>query len=203
MLEPNTFYHIYNRANGWEKLFLERRNFQYFINKYAMYLSPVADTYSWCLMPNHFHFLIKTKSRDEVLMKFPELKKITDDEALQGLIQRQYSKQFGKLFSCYAQSYNKVHHRMGGLFMKSFKLKAVYDDDYLHRLVFYIHANPVHHGYKKRIQDWEFSSFHLLTSNEATYLKREELLGWFGGEEGFKAFLDRPIQLKNTEEFEE
>lgn len=203
MLEPDTFYHIYNRANGWEKLFIEKKNFQYFLNKYAMYLRPVADTYSWCLMPNHFHFLIKTKPKEEVLKNFPELKKITGEELLHWSIQRQYSKQFGKLFSCYAQSFNKVKRRKGGLFMKPFKLKPVYDEYYLQNLVFYIHANPVHHGLKKRIQDWEFSSYYLLTNNESTFLMRKELHSWFNGEAGFIQFLDRPIKPRTNEEFEE
>ncbi len=64
--EPGKYYHIYNRANGFEKLFLSDENYRYFLRQYVKYIEPVAITYAWCLLPNHFHFLIKIRNPDLV-----------------------------------------------------------------------------------------------------------------------------------------
>ncbi len=66
ILIPEGTYHIYNRANGNESLFFREDNYLYFLEKYKEYISPVAETFCYCLMPNHFHFLIRIKSENEL-----------------------------------------------------------------------------------------------------------------------------------------
>ena len=63
-----------------------------------------------------------------------------------------------------------------------------------------VHANAVHHGFCKRIEDWPHSSYHALISNAPTLLKRTELLNWFGGAEAFIRFHKQPVELKLKEE---
>ena len=63
-IEPGKFYHIWNRGNNRENLFYSSRNYKYFIRLYAEYLDPVAETYAFCLLSNHFHLLIRTKSTE-------------------------------------------------------------------------------------------------------------------------------------------
>ncbi len=65
-LRCGCFYHIYNRGNNSENIFLNADNFNYFLTLYDKYICPIADTYAWCLMPNHFHFLIRVKEEEEV-----------------------------------------------------------------------------------------------------------------------------------------
>lgn len=60
-LEPGRFYHVYTRGNNRENLFFEEKNYDYFLQLYKKYISPFADTYAYCLLRNHFHFLIKVK----------------------------------------------------------------------------------------------------------------------------------------------
>ena len=55
-------YHVYNRGNNGETLFREQRNYPYFLKLYARYTEPVAETYAYCLMSNHFHLLVRIKS---------------------------------------------------------------------------------------------------------------------------------------------
>lgn len=62
---PGYTYHVYNRANGNEKLFLSNEK-RYFLEKYTIYISPIADTFCYCLMPNHFHFLIRIKNEEKI-----------------------------------------------------------------------------------------------------------------------------------------
>ena len=51
------YYHIYNRGNNRENIFKETRNYRYFLTLYAKHIEPVADTFAYCLLPNHFHWL--------------------------------------------------------------------------------------------------------------------------------------------------
>ena len=73
-LEEGQFYHIYNRGINGENLFKEERNYAYFLQQYAKYLEPVVQTFAYCLLPNHFHLLVRVKTLEErVLEKNPAL----------------------------------------------------------------------------------------------------------------------------------
>jgi len=65
-LETGRYYHIYNRGINSCDLFTEEDNYNYFLNLYEKYIDPIADTFAWVLMPNHFHILIKLKEVDEL-----------------------------------------------------------------------------------------------------------------------------------------
>ena len=65
-------YHIYNYANGNENLFREQKNYEYFLEKYKQHINPIAETIAWCLMPNHFHLLVKIKTEEEIVSTFPK-----------------------------------------------------------------------------------------------------------------------------------
>lgn len=64
-LEPDCVYHVYNRANGHERIFLSDENYRYFLAQYGKYVGPYTDLFAYCLMPNHFHFLIRIKGEKE------------------------------------------------------------------------------------------------------------------------------------------
>jgi len=62
-LTPDTSYHIFNHANGFENVFRKEENFYFFLEKYRLYVSPIAETYAYCLMPNHFHLVVRIRKR--------------------------------------------------------------------------------------------------------------------------------------------
>lgn len=70
MLIFEKYYHIYNHANGDENLFREQKNYEYFLEKYKQHINPIAETIAWCLMPNHFHLLVKIKTEEEIVAAF-------------------------------------------------------------------------------------------------------------------------------------
>jgi len=78
MLETGKMYHLYNRGNNRENLFYKKENYHYFIRQFDKYLSSFVDVYAYCLLPNHFHFLIKIKEEDEIFrnIREPSLKAI-------------------------------------------------------------------------------------------------------------------------------
>ncbi len=52
-------YHVFNRGNNLQTLFFTRENYLFFLEKVRKYILPHADILAWCLMPNHFHWMIK------------------------------------------------------------------------------------------------------------------------------------------------
>jgi len=193
-LLPSAYYHIYNHANGKENLFREEENYRFFLEKYDGYITPIAETLAYCLMPNHFHLLIKIKTEEELLAAFPKFLTL---EKLMGA--NSISKQFSNFFSSYTQSYNKRYHRMGSLFMKNFKREPVSTDGYFSTIIHYIHANPVHHGFVEHMGDWHWSSYNTLLSGSATRINREEIITWFGNRDAFIAFHEQPVYLKKDD----
>jgi len=173
ILSPDATYHVYNRANGSEKLFLSRENYRFFLQKYNEHIEPIANTFCFCLMPNHFYFLIRIKSEKQLAVTFPMF------------TEKLLSKQFSNLFSSYTQAFNKQQKRMGSLFMKNFKRIRVNDQSYLLKLVHYIHHNPVEANLSERPEGWDHSSYHILLSDKPTFLKRNEIIGWFENKENF------------------
>ncbi|MEO5910649.1 MAG: hypothetical protein ABIP95_07155 [Pelobium sp.] len=160
-LQIGQYYHIYNHANGDDNLFREAKNYPFFLTKYHLHIDPIAETIAWCLMPNHFHLLVRIK--DEVVLKqdFPKFGTLEnlDNEEKERRLSYLLSKQFSNLFSSYSQSFNKVYQRRGSLFLKNFKRKEIDSTDYLLQLIIYIHLNPIKHGFTKQLEDWEWTSY--------------------------------------------
>lgn len=154
-LKANTYFHVFNHANGFEKLFFDERNYSFFLKKYHKYIDPIADTPVWCLMPNHFHVLIRIKSEEELLKVFTKFNSYQELEESKVL-----SKVFSNFFSCYSLSMNKVYKRRGSIFVKSFKKKEIDSPFYLKAIILYIHLNPVKHRFRKNATSWRWSSIH-------------------------------------------
>jgi REP element-mobilizing transposase RayT len=173
-LLPHTTYHIYTHANGNECLFRSEENYLYFLKKYGEHIYPVAETYAYCMMPNHLHLAVKIRSEEELLQH--QRLGLTGFENLSGLI----SQQFSNLFNAYTKAYNKRYNRRGSLFTRPFKRKAVESDRYFTELIVYIHNNPVHHGFVKNLLDWPHSSIHAYIWDKPSKLNRQHLLDWVG-----------------------
>ena len=176
ILEPGSVYHVYNRANGQEQLFVSEENYRYFLQKYQEYISPIADTFCYCLMPNHFHFLLRIKNGHALKQAFPKF------ETLEKLP----SKCFSNFFSAYTLAFNKQQGRMGSLFMKNFKRKRISDQSYLLNLVQYIHRNPIEAGLCKQPEHWPHSSYTSILSGNHHFLKAGEVFSWFEDKDNFQ-----------------
>ena len=65
--ELDSFFHIYNRSNSKnENIFLEDEKNHFFLKKFHDYLDEVFILFAYCLLPNHFHFLVKVKNIEEI-----------------------------------------------------------------------------------------------------------------------------------------
>lgn len=185
MLETGKMYHLYNRGNNRENLFYKEDNYHYFIRQFDKYLSNFIDIYAYCLLPNHFHFLIKIKDEDEIRQHLVSLK---DLPSVGVDLPKIIADQFRLFFMSYAKAINKQENRIGSLFQKQFKIKEVNNDAYFSQLVFYIHANPQIHGLIDNFREWNYSSYHSILADRISKLKKIEVIDWFGNEEEYKKF---------------
>ena len=138
-------------------------------------MNGVADVYAYCLMPNHFHFLVKIKSESEIksFVKVQNFDKATIGKGLHSP-DSVISKQMGKFISSYTQAYNKVTNRHGALMESPFKRKRIDSEEYLKNLIVYIHLNPL--DLKINFEEYKFSSYKTVLSEAKTNLKRQETI---------------------------
>lgn len=184
-LEPivhGNYYHIYNRGNNGNDVFFENENYNYFLRLYAKYIEPIAETYAWCLLKNHFHLLVRIKELSEIKVEeltysATEKPKVIDP-----------SRQFSHLFNAYTQALNKRYNRTGSIFERTFERKIVTSEHYFQQLIFYIHNNPVHHGFVEHINLYPWSSYETILTEKKTKLKRKEVIAMYGDLENFIYF---------------
>ncbi|OQW92278.1 MAG: hypothetical protein BWK79_15005 [Beggiatoa sp. IS2] len=168
------YYHIYNRGNNGENLFVEERNYSYFLQLYTRYIFPIADTYAYCLMKNHFHLLVRLRPKD--LAGLEDLPGLNSD----------YSKSFSNLFNAYTKTINKTYQRTGSLFEKPFKRILVDSNSYLIHLISYIHRNPQKHGFTNDFRTYPYSSYHTIQQQKRSRLESQQVLKWFGNLQSFE-----------------
>ena len=143
---PNEYYHIYNRGVEKRNIFLNDKDYKRFI--LLLFISNTKESFrldnlinqckktfeeilninrgetlveigAWCLMPNHFHILIREKEEGGI------------------------SKFMSKLSTAYSMYFNIKNSRSGALLCRPFKSILVEEDNYLKHLFGYIHLNPI------------------------------------------------------------
>ena len=130
------YYHIYNRGAGKAKIFFNDGNYQFLLRLMRVHYRKLGATMiAYCLMLNHYHFLLRQET-DEPLSKFMQV-----------------------LFNAYVQALNLQQGRTGTLFEGRFKHKCVEKWDYLMILCRYIHRNPVKSGLVAKPEEWEYSNY--------------------------------------------
>jgi len=112
---------------------------------------------------------------------------------------RLVSNQFRLCFMSYAKALNKQRGRTGSLFQKNFKRLTIASDYYCSNLILYVHANPQLHGIWDDYRDWPHSSYASILSKNATRLRRETVLEWFGGGSAFVDAHQHYLKLKIDE----
>lgn len=114
------YYHVYNRGNRKQQIFLSHIDYKRFLDKVIEYKKKYSvEIVSYCLMPNHIHFLLKQSAGSNI------------------------SKFMSDLCNSHSRYFNVKYETVGALFQGRFKAKLVEKDEYLVHLSRYIHLNPV------------------------------------------------------------
>jgi len=161
VLELDAVYHIFNRGNNRENIFFEEKNYLYFLELVKKHILPIADIYAYCLLPNHFHILLKIKDEKEIHLKYREKPHLP----------------FSNLFNAYAKAINKLYSRRGSLFQEHLKRKRTIDEKYFVHVLAYIHLNPVRHGFTDKFITYPYSSYKAFVSNKKTNIDKKTVFG--------------------------
>jgi putative transposase len=229
-LSYGNFYHIYNRGVDSCNLFYDNDNYEYFLGLYDQFISPIADTFAWVFMKNHFHLLVRIKEEEEIgfipvksaknkltrsgyktskrefisaerMETFVAPSEVSNPD--RGLISKKYkpSNQFSHLFNAYAQAINKRYNRTGSLFDHPFKRKQIENKNYLKQVILYIHNNPVHHGFCSHPLEYPWSSYLTCITTKPTKLQRKEVIDLFVDSVQFKKIHDEKYNFDQLEKW--
>jgi hypothetical protein len=173
---------------------VEQRNYEYFLRLYAKYIDPVADTFAYCLLKNHFHALVRIKAVAEILATLDAAQKrrvaiispgAPGETSSTGLPTRYPSKQFSDFFNAYAKAINKAYDRTGSLFQHPFGRVVVAGGTQFFNVMRYIHQNPQKHRFVENFGDWKWSSYSAPSSIKPARLSPGMILDWFGSREQY------------------
>jgi len=163
-LHPGTLYHVYNRGREKQPIFFIDADYERFENNIVRFRDryPSVQIFAYCLLPNHFHFLVSTKyppgSEDPGVEGKTPRGAISDPGVLDPRGQ-EISNFFSDLQNAHAKYLSVRHKRAGRIFGGRFQSREVTDDEYLATLTQYIEWNAVKHGIVDRPEDWPYSTF--------------------------------------------
>jgi putative transposase len=128
-------YHVFNRGNDRRQLFSEAEDYFCFLNHLKDGLSKLpAELYRYCLMPNHFHLLLKTQKSGNL-------------PALMHRVQLAYARYF-----------KKTRAFTGHIFQERFRGPRIHQESYYLQCGRYIERNPVKAGLAQEAADYPYSS---------------------------------------------
>lgn len=110
---------------------------------YKRYIATIADLFAYCLLPNHFHLLLRIKEKKE------------SNQVGEMMV----SGKFGTFMGTYVKAINNRYQRTGSLFEGRYQRVKIDSENQFYSTLVYIHQNPLKHGYVKRFQSWQFSSY--------------------------------------------
>jgi putative transposase len=154
---PGAIYHVTSRGNARNNIFSDDEDREIFLS----ILGAVVKRYNWlchayCLMDNHYHFIIETP------------------DANLSLGMRQFN-------GIYTQKHNRRHNKPGHLFQGRFKAILVQKENYLLELCRYVVLNPIRAGAVEKPGAWRWSSYQATAGlrREPDYLSTDWILGLF------------------------
>jgi len=167
------YFHIYNHSVENTLLFKGTDDYLYFLHKIKpKIIAYPASVFAYCLMPNHFHFLLR-QDEDKPVYRI-----------------------FNDLNNSYVQHYNKKYSRKGHLYQGPLQHKKVKNENYLISLCQYIHYNPQKAGLVDHLSDWKYSNYPEWIGKRNGALFNDELLNnCFGSPELYS------LQIKNYEQY--
>ncbi|MBI4991084.1 transposase [Candidatus Gottesmanbacteria bacterium] len=186
-------YHIYNRGNRKNSIFLDTKDYLRFIRRLKEYKDRFEiELLCYCLMSNHFHLLLKSRKEDAI------------------------TKFMLTLCTSYSKYFNIKHELVGRLFQERFRAKLVETDEYLLHLSRYIHLNPISEDIEKlnfsprstpgvelsRLKEYPWSSYNEYCNKTKGLCDKDQILSYFSETnpaDSYKSFVEDGINKNERE----
>ncbi len=192
---PDQYYHFYNRGNNRQAVFFERDNYIYFLKGIKKYLRGKVEIIAYCLMPTHYHILVRVIEQQSSEQTSEVLKTSEVSSS------KQVSLAMQKFLISYTKAINKRFDRVGALFQGQFHGKPITNYNHLLTLCAYIHANPVKDGLAASPEMWDFSNYlEWMGLREGTLVNREFIAEHFVTPEEYKVFVREYIQNRRLDD---
>jgi REP-associated tyrosine transposase len=166
--EIDNYYHLYNRGCNKDIIFKQESDYEECIKRIVnSKLNKYVRIISYCLMPNHYHFLVQQIS------EIPSTKWI------------------GFIMNGYVQYFNSKYSRSGTLFEGRVKSRLITDEQYLIQSTLYIHNNPVKSSLVENPEEWLYSSYlEWISGNDPCLVDKEFILERFDTYNDYKKLMD-------------
>ncbi len=171
------YYHLFNRGANRDLIFFNADNYVYCLKLIHKYLNNYGlSLIVYCLMPNHYHFIIRQESEGGV------------------------SEFIRDVFNTYTQAVNRQQHRKGTLFQGRFRHIHIEKDEHILHLCRYIHLNPVKAGLVTLPEQWQYSNYpDWIGERDGTLTDRSFMLDNFGSSRNYREFVMDYLQAKTAE----
>ena len=181
---PGLYYHIYNRGNNRQGIFFQPENYLYFLRGVKRYIAPLAKIIVYCLMPTHYHILVRGEQTSEFL-KNSEVYSAKISNAMM------------RLSVSYTKAVNKRFERVGSLFQGQFQAKPIQNYPHLMNLCIYIHGNPVKDGLVAAPEDWIYSNYlEWLGQRDGTLVDKEFIQENFGSSAEYQTLVMNYVKTR-------
>ena len=177
--KPGAIFHIYNHAIDDYQLCYDDEDYDYLIKILENNIDKIAASiFAYCLMPDHYHFLIRQDSDIEIFRLF------------------NYS------FISYAKYFNEKYLRKGPIFQSPLQHILVKEKTYLLQLCKYIHMNPVKKELVSQPEDWVYSNYSNWLTMEYNRLTIDNVYKELSiSSSWYKTYIDSPCNFINRKDF--
>lgn len=166
---PGAIHHVYGRGNGRQVVFRDDEDCRTFLSRLLNYRDITGiRVLAYCLMVNHYHLVTQTAE-------------IPLEDFMQGLL------------GSYTRLFNDRWNTVGHLFQGRYEARRCKTDNDVRCAIRYVHLNPVEAGLVAAPDQWPWSGHRALLGAADPIMDAALAGGFFGGPEGYQAFMDMPL----------
>lgn len=186
-------YHILFRSIDGVPLFKTEKEHLFFLEKWKRFTEIVFETWAYSLLGNHTHFIIRVKQQEEVIRTLSSLPEEAKTNAIRKFLEKKedspigsvVERQINSFMVSYANTYNNIIERKGGLFQQPFRRSLIAAEAHLQQAIVYVHANGQKHRLVKDFKTHRFNSYHAILERNDSFVNSTAVLMFFSGIDKF------------------
>ena len=191
---PEAHYHIVCKCIDGLKLFNDERDYLVFKERFKQFTFIFFEVWSYSLLQNHTHHIIKTKSAENIIKSISALPKEEHTKSMQlflndgkneNLFDEMIERQMNSFLVSYSSYCNNKRGRKGGIFQKPFKRIKIEDDIHLQQAIVYTNANAQKHKLVNDFKKHSYSSYAAIINEDDYFVETENVINFFGSKENF------------------